>query len=49
MRLWLLWADLVREGSGLPASYEAHLLGRIAEEEARRSALEAAQRAASAS
>jgi hypothetical protein len=36
-----LWADLVREGSGLPESYEAHLLGRIAEEEARRSALEA--------
>jgi hypothetical protein len=36
-----LWADVVREGSGLPASYEAHLLRRIAEEEARRSALEA--------
>jgi|SRR6185312_2911790 len=36
-----LWADVVREGSGLPASYEAHLLGRLAEEEARRSALEA--------
>ena len=36
-----LWADVVREGSGLPASYETHLLARIAEEEARRSALEA--------
>ncbi len=36
-----LWADLVREGSGLAESYEAHLLGRLAEEEARRSALEA--------
>jgi len=36
-----LWADLVREGSGLADSYEAHLLGRIAEEEARRGALEA--------
>jgi hypothetical protein len=36
-----LWADVVREGSGLPASYEAHLLARIAEEETRRIALEA--------
>ena len=36
-----LWADVVREGSGLTASYEAHLLGRIAEEEARANALEA--------
>ena len=36
-----LWADVVREGSGLAASYEAHLLGRIAGEEARANALEA--------
>ena len=36
-----LWADVVREGSGLAASYEAHLLGRVAEEVARASALEA--------
>jgi hypothetical protein len=36
-----LWADVVREGPGLPESYEAHLLGRLAEEEARREALEA--------
>jgi hypothetical protein len=35
-----LWADVVREDSGLANSYEAHLLGRIAEEEARRGALE---------
>ncbi len=36
-----LWADVVREGSGLAASYEAHLLGRVAAEEARANALEA--------
>jgi hypothetical protein len=36
-----LWADVVREGSGLAETYEAHLLGRIAQEEARRGALEA--------
>jgi hypothetical protein len=36
-----LWADVVREGSGLAETYEAHLLGRIGEEEARRGALEA--------
>lgn len=36
-----LWADVVREGSGLPETYEAHLLSRLAEEEARRAALEA--------
>ena len=36
-----LWADVVQEGSGLAASYESHLLGRIAEEEARANALEA--------
>ena len=35
-----LWADVVREDSGLAGSYETHLLGRIAEEEARRGALE---------
>jgi hypothetical protein len=35
-----LWADLVREDSGLADTYESHLLGRIAEEEARRGALE---------
>jgi hypothetical protein len=34
-----LWADLVREGSGLASSYEAHLLSRISEEEAQRVAL----------
>ncbi|MGH7486586.1 MAG: hypothetical protein ACREMY_13455, partial [bacterium] len=28
-----LWADVVRDGSGLPEAYEAHLLGRLAEEE----------------
>ncbi|HEY0558441.1 MAG TPA: hypothetical protein VGG20_29590 [Thermoanaerobaculia bacterium] len=37
-----LWADVVREGSGLSEAYEAHLLGRLAEEEKGRSALEAA-------
>jgi hypothetical protein len=36
-----LWADVVRDGSGLAESYEAHLLARIAEEEERRTALEA--------
>jgi len=36
-----LWADVVREGSGVAASYEAHLLSRIDEEEKRRSVLEA--------
>jgi hypothetical protein len=36
-----LWADVVREGSGLPEAYEAHLLVRIEEEEKRRGALEA--------
>lgn len=35
-----LWADVVREDSGLADSYETHLLGRIAEEEARRGTLE---------
>ena len=35
-----LWADVVREDSGLAESYETHLLGRIAEEEARRGTLE---------
>lgn len=35
-----LWADVLRESSGLANSYEAHLLGRIAEEEARRETLE---------
>ncbi len=35
-----LWADVVREASGLADSYETHLLGRIAEEEARRGSLE---------
>ena len=28
-----LWADILREGSGLPEAYEAHLLGRIAQEQ----------------
>jgi len=37
-----LWADVVREGSGLSEAYEAHLLGRLAEEEKGRGALEAA-------
>jgi len=36
-----LWADILRDGSGLPEAYETHLLGRIAEEEAQRSALTA--------
>jgi hypothetical protein len=36
-----LWADVVHEGSGLADEYEAHLLRRISDEEARRSALEA--------
>jgi hypothetical protein len=36
-----LWADVLREGSGLTSSCEAHLLGRVAEEEARANALEA--------
>jgi hypothetical protein len=36
-----LWADVVREGSGLPEAYEAHLLGRLAEEEKQRGAFEA--------
>jgi hypothetical protein len=36
-----LWADVLREGSGLTSSYEAHLLGRVAEEEDRANALEA--------
>ncbi len=36
-----LWADILCDGSGLPEAYEAHLLGRFAEEEAQRSALTA--------
>jgi hypothetical protein len=36
-----LWADVVHEGSGLADEYEAHLLRRISDEEAQRSALEA--------
>jgi hypothetical protein len=36
-----LWADVVRDGSGLAEPYEAHLLRRISEEEALRSALTA--------
>ena len=36
-----LWADVVRDGSGLPEPYEAHLLQRIRDEEAQRSALQA--------
>jgi hypothetical protein len=36
-----LWADVVLDGSGLPEEYETHLLGRLSDEEARRSALEA--------
>jgi hypothetical protein len=36
-----LWADVVREGSGLAERYEAHLLGRISDVEAQRDALEA--------
>ena len=35
-----LWADVVREGSGLEETYEAHLLARIEEEGERRAALE---------
>ena len=35
-----LWADVVREGSGLEETYEAHLLARIEEEEERRAAIE---------
>lgn len=31
-----LWSDLLRNGSRLPKAYEAHLLGRIKEEEAQR-------------
>lgn len=36
-----LWSDILREGSGLPETYETHLLGRIEEEEAQCSALTA--------
>ena len=36
-----LWADVVRDGSGLAEQYEAYLLGRISDVEAQRSALEA--------
>ena len=36
-----LWADVVRDSERLPQSYEAHLLRRVEEEEAKRSALEA--------
>jgi hypothetical protein len=36
-----LWADVVRDGSGLPEAYEAQLLGRLEEEEQKRAALEA--------
>lgn len=36
-----LWADVVREGSGLAEQYETYLLGRIRDVEAQRSALEA--------
>jgi len=43
-----LWADVVREGSGLASAYEEHLLSRIAGEEERRSALEAELKAARA-
>jgi len=35
-----LWADVVRDGSGLPEAYEARLLARLDEEEKRRAALE---------
>jgi hypothetical protein len=35
-----LWADVVREGSGLAETYEAHLLARIEDEEKRRTAIE---------
>ena len=37
-----LWADVVRESSGLPETYETHLLSRLSEEEERRAAAEAA-------
>jgi hypothetical protein len=36
-----LWSDILRDNSGLPEAYETHLLSRIAEEEAQRSALTA--------
>lgn len=36
-----LWADVLREGSEMAEPYETHLLGRIAEETARREAAEA--------
>ena len=36
-----LWADVLREGSELAESYEAHLLGRIAQEQTRREETEA--------
>jgi hypothetical protein len=36
-----LWADVVLDSSGLPEAYENHLLTRISDEEAHRSALEA--------
>lgn len=36
-----LWADILHDASGLPEAYEAHLLDRIAQEEAQRSALTA--------
>jgi hypothetical protein len=36
-----LWADVVREGSGLAEAYEGHLLGRIEAAEARALGLEA--------
>jgi hypothetical protein len=35
-----LWADVVREGSGLEETYEAHLLARIEKEEEWRAAIE---------
>jgi hypothetical protein len=35
-----LWADVVHDSSGLAESYEAHLLQRLSDEEALRSALE---------
>src|SRR3954451_17765176 len=35
-----LWADVVREDSGLAETYEAHLLARIEDEEKRRTAIE---------
>jgi hypothetical protein len=36
-----LWADVLREGSELAKTYETHLLGRIAQEQARSEAAEA--------